>query len=182
MTFSRLTSLALAGLLLLNPLFAWAQSDSKIAVLDLQRAVLQTDMAQQRLSAMEQNEDYTALVARIESLTADLQNFQQDAEKNAMTWSEEKRAEKQEEAQTLRQNYQGAMQTLQRERQRVVQSIIQSMGETTESVIGQIIEAEKISLLLDSQNVFHAAQAHDITDKVTELLNQAASQASNQNN
>jgi len=181
MTFSRLTSLALTGLLLLSPLLAWAQSDSKIAVLDLQQAVLQTDMAQQRLSAMEQNEDYTALVARIESLTSDLQNFQQDAEKNAMTWSEEKRAEKQEEAQTLRQNYQGAMQTLQRERQRVVQSIIQSMGETTESVIGQIIEAEKITLLLDSQNVFHAAQAHDITDKVTELLNQASSQ-NNQGN
>lgn len=181
MTFSRLTPFALAGLLLLSPLWAWAQSDGKIAVLDLQKAVLQTDRAQQQLAALEENEDYTALVARIESLTADLQNFQQDAEKNAMTWSEEKRAEKQEEAQTLRQNYQGAMQTLQRERQRVVQAIIQSMGETTEGVIGQIIEAEKITLLLDSQNVFHAAPAHDITNKVTEILNEMASQ-NNQNN
>jgi len=182
MVFSRLTSIAVAGLLLLSPLLTWAQSDSKIAVLDLQRAVLQTEMAQQRLSAMEQNEDYTALVTRIENLTADLQSFQQDAEKNAMTWSEEQRAQKQEEATTLRQDYQGAMQTLQRERQRVVQSIIQSMGETTQSVISQIIEAEKISLLLDSQSVFHSAQAHDITDKVTELLNKQASSQSSQEN
>lgn len=181
MTFSRLTSLALAGLLVFSPLLAWAQPDSKIAVLDLQKAVLQTDMAQQRLAVMEENEDYTALVARIESLTSDLQNFQKDAEKNAMTWSDEKRQEKQKEAQSLRQEYQGAMQTLQRERQRVVQSIIQSMGETTESVISQIIEAEKISLLIDSQNVFHAAQAHDITDKVTELLNQVSNQSSQDN-
>lgn len=182
MTFSRLAPLALAGLLLLSTTMpTWAQSGSKIAVLDLQQAVLQTDLAQQQLTAMEQNEDYKALVTRIESLTSDLQSFQQDAEKNAMTWSEEKRTEKQEEAQTLRQNYQGAMQTLQRERQLVVQAIIQSMGEATQSVIGQLIEAEKITLLLDSQNVFHAAQTHDITNKVTELLNQKAKQNSQDN-
>ncbi|WP_027328903.1 OmpH family outer membrane protein [Marinimicrobium agarilyticum] len=154
-----------------------ALAEGKVVVLDLQAAVLSTDAAQQRLQALEQNEEYAALRTRFESLTADLQAFQEDAQKNAMTWSEEKKKQKQEEAQKLRQEYERTGQTLQGERQRVMQAVMQQMGGKTQEILAQLIEAENIGLVLNSQSAFHASDEYDITAKVTEMLNKANASA-----
>lgn len=150
-----------------------ALAEGKIVILDLQAAVLNTDAAQQQLATLEKNEDYTALRTRYENLAGDLERFQEDAQKNSMTWSEEKKQEKQSEAQNLRTEYERAVQGLQGARQQVMQAVMQQMGSTTEDVLEQLIEAEKIDLVLNSQSAFHASDAYDITDQVTEMINKA---------
>lgn len=166
---------ALGLMLLLGSNLALAEG--KVVVLDLQAAVLSTDSAQQRLKALEKNEEYAALRTRFESLTADLQSFQEDAQKNAMTWSEEKKQEKQKEAQELRQEYERVAQTLQGERQRIMQAVMQQMGGNTQKVLAELIEAENIGLVLNSESAFHATDEYDITPEVTELLNKANTSA-----
>lgn len=176
---AHLRKLALGLALLLGSSLALAEG--KVVVLDLQAAVLATDKAQARLAELENNEDYAALRTRYQSLTTDLEAFQEDAQKNSMTWSEEKKQEKQAEMQELRQQYQQTVQALQGERQQVMQSIMQEMGGSTQEILAEYIEAENIDLVLNSQSAFHASDERDITDDVTELLNNASSNDSAEN-
>lgn len=167
-TMKRLT----AGLVMLlcAPL---ALAEGKIVVLDLQAAVLSTDVAQRQLAALEQNEDYAALLARYENLESDIEAFQEDAQRNSMTWSEEQQQQKQQEMQQLRESYERAVQQLQGARQQVMQGVMQQMGGTTQDVLEKLIEEENIGLVLNSQSAFHASSAYDITDQVRDLINKA---------
>lgn len=157
------------SVLLLSSL-AFAQG--KVVVLDLQAAVLSTDVAQQRLQQLENNQEYRALMTRYENLSSDLEALQKDVETNSMTWSEEQRTEKEAEAMKLRQDYEQVVQTLQNGRQRVMQAVMQQLGDRTRDVLAELIEAEKIGLVLNSQSAYHASAEYDITDRVTQLLNQ----------
>lgn len=148
-----------------------ALAEDKIVVLDLQAAVLSTEMAQKQLQELEKNPDYAALKNKYESLSEDIQSLQAEAEKNSMTWSEEQRQKKQEEGQKLRQEYENAVQSLQGGRQRVMQAIMQQMGDQTRAALDQIIEAENIDLVLNGQSVYHASADYDITEKLTQALN-----------
>jgi len=163
--------IALGLVLLLGSSVALAQG--KVVVLDLQAAVLGTDKAQARLESLEKNEDYVALRTRYQSLTSELQAFQEDAQKNGMTWSDEQKQAKQQEMRELREQYERTVQGLQGERQQVMQVIMQEMGEQTQSALAQLIEAEKIGLVLNSQSAFHASAEYDITDDLTDMLNKA---------
>jgi len=150
-----------------------ALAEGKIVILDLQAAVLSTDVARQQLASLERNEDYAALLARYENLESDIEAFQEDAQKNSMTWSEEQQQQKQQEMQQLRENYERAVQQLQGARQQVMQGVMQQMGGTTQEVLAKLIEDEDIGLVLNSQSAFHASSHYDITDKVTDLINKA---------
>src|SRR5690625_4056648 len=119
-------------------------AQGKIVVLDLQAAVLSTTAAQGQLAQLEQNAEYVALMTRYEALTEDIQNLQKDVEKNAMTWSEEDRNKKEEQARALRQEYETKVHTLQNARQQVMQVIMQQMRAITSEVLEGLIEAEKI--------------------------------------
>ncbi len=163
--------LALGLVLVLSS--AVALAEGKVVVLDLQAAVLSTDKAQARLETLEKDEDYAALRTRYQSLTSELQSFQEDAQKNGMTWSDEQKEQKQQEMRELREQYERTVQGLQGERQQVMQVIMQEMGEQTQSILAQMIEAEDIGLVLNSQSAYHASADYDITDKLTEMLNKA---------
>lgn len=151
-----------------------ALAQGKIVVLDLQAAVLSTTAAQGQLAQLEQNAEYVALMTRYEALTEDIQNLQKDVEQNAMTWSEEDRNKKEEEARALRQEYETTVHTLQNARQQVMQVIMQQMRASTSEVLEGLIEAEKIGLVVSSEAVYHATEHYDITERVTQLLNQRA--------
>lgn len=162
----------LALTLLLGSSLALADQ-GKIVVLDLQAAVLGTDQAQARLEELQDNEEIAQLRSRYQTLTTDLQAFQEDAQKNSMTWSEEQKQEKQQEMRQLRDQYQQTVQALQGERQQVMQTIMQEMGDSAQGVLEELIEAEDIGLVLNSQSAFHASADYDITEKVTKLLNKS---------
>lgn len=153
-----------------------ALAQGKIVILDLQAAVLSTNAAQAQLAQLEQNPEYVALVTRYETLTEDIQRLQRDAEQNAMTWSEADRTAKEEEARALRQEYETTVHTLQNARQQVMQLVMQQMRTSTSEVLESLIEAEKIGLVLSSEAAYHTTEQFDITERVTQLLNQRAQQ------
>ncbi len=63
---SRMFKATLAAVLLSLPLVGWAQG--RIAVVDLQEAILQTDLAQKRLAEARDEEDYKADKAEFDRL------------------------------------------------------------------------------------------------------------------
>ena len=72
--------------LLVLPTLAMAQG--KIAVVNLEEAILQTDLAQQRLAEFEKNEDFTSDKNEFESLREELDKLVQDFQRDQAAMSE----------------------------------------------------------------------------------------------
>src|SRR5690625_1541033 len=113
-------------------------------------------------------------MTRYEALTEDIQNLQKDVEQNAMTWSEEDRNKKEEEARALRQEYETTVHTLQNARQQVMQVIMQQMRASTSEVLEGLIEDEKIGVVVCSDAFYDATVQDDITERVIQPLKQRA--------
>ena len=57
---------------------AVAAAQGKVAVVDFQTALLETDVAQQRLMALEAEADYVATVAQAEQLVSEIRALQEE--------------------------------------------------------------------------------------------------------
>lgn len=151
-----------------------ALADSgKVVVLDLQAAILSSNAAQRSFERLEQNSEYRAMIARLEDIRTELEELQRTAERDGMTWSEEDRASNNRRANNLRADFEQEAQKVQVERQEAAQRVVQRLGPRVNAIVEQLIEAERIGVVLNSQAIFYADEAADITDKVTELLNKA---------
>ena len=80
---ARLSKFTLAVLILALPTLGWAQG--KIAVVDLQEAILQTDLAQKRLAEIREQSDYKSdkaeydrLKKEFDELTKEHQNLKKE--------------------------------------------------------------------------------------------------------
>ncbi|WP_111640329.1 OmpH family outer membrane protein [Marinimicrobium alkaliphilum] len=147
--------------------------NGKVVVLDLQAAILSSSAAQQSFARLEQNAEYRAMIARLEEIRTELEELQQTAERDGMTWSEEQRASNNRRANYLRSDFEQEAQKVQAERQEVGQRVVQNLAPRVNQILDELMEAENIGVVLNSQGVFRATDTADITDKVTELLNKA---------
>jgi len=148
-------------------------AQGKIAILDVQAAILGTDVAKKSLTALDKNPEYSSLKAKLDGLIADMKNLQANAEKNSMTWSAEQQADHRKKVEYLRADYELAGKKLQAERQAVMQNVMEELSPKTHTVLEQLITSENIGLVLNSQVAIHATPAYDITPKLTEMLNKA---------
>jgi outer membrane protein len=149
-----------------------ALAEGKIAVFDMQQAIMQTDVARQRMSQLEQRPDIKQQLAVAESLAEEYRNMQASAQKDQATWSPEQAAEFRNQLQTKGEQIQLAQQQLQRESKLVMDGIMREYGARAQEVVRQLIAAEGIGLLLSKQVVLHSDTAFDITAKVTAKLNE----------
>ena len=148
-------------------------AQTKVAVLNPSGAVMATSAAKARFEKLEKSADYAATKAKLDGIVADVKNLQAAYQKDGMTWAAEKKEENEKKLQNLNQDYQFNAKKLQTSQQELAQQIMQEMGAKAEAAIKQVIEAEKIGLLLNSQAAIHAAGEYDITPKVTDLINKA---------
>ena len=84
---SRFLKLTLAVVALSLPTLGWAQG--KIAVVNLQEAILQTDEAQKRLDAVRNEEDYKADKAEFDRLKEEFDELVKGFQKDAAVMSQE---------------------------------------------------------------------------------------------
>lgn len=150
-----------------------ALAADKIVVLDMQAAILGTDLAKKSMDKLQKNAEFTAMRAKLESLVADIKALQESAEKNGMTWSEDKLAEHRKKIEYLRADYELAQKKLQAEQQQVLQRVQQELAPKVRPVLEKLIEDEKIGMIVNAQSVFHADADHDITAELVERLNKS---------
>lgn len=143
----------------------------KIAVVDIQRAIFGSELAQQRAQAAESGADFVALRAKYESAVADLQAMAKEAEANRMTWSQEQAASYQKKAEYTKADADLAMRKLQAESQALQQSIFEELRPKASEALEEIVKEEGITLLLKAESVMVAGPEHNITAKVAERLN-----------
>lgn len=149
----------------------------KVAVLNIEQAVLSTEAAKKAEKALQGKSEYAALVAKVEGLKADFEALDKEAKTQSETWTAEKKQETQKKGKKLSEDYQAAMQKVQAEQQAVVGKLMQEMQPKLKAVIDEIVAAEGIDIIVKSQAAFYATPAVDITSKVADRLNKSAKPA-----
>jgi outer membrane protein len=150
-----------------------AFSQGKVAVFNMQAAVMQTDAAQKHLQALDSNADFSAMKAKFENLRAELIKLDADAKTNQMTWSNDQKADFKKKVEYKSADLKLSAEKLKSERNVVMQKIMKELGPKTKTVLNQLVTAENIGLVLDSSAAYYATADFDITAKVTEKLNKA---------
>ncbi|MFV0476389.1 MAG: OmpH family outer membrane protein [Parahaliea sp.] len=160
----------LLTLALLLPAMSWAQG--KIAVVNLEQAILQTDYAQKRLAAIRAQDDYKADKAEYDKLKAEFDKLLKDVQKDAAVMSQEQQRSARQKLANKQSDLEHVTGKLQNIEQSAGQALLQELSSPVQEVLRDLIEAEKIGLLLQRQSVIHADASYSITSKVTDKLNQ----------
>jgi outer membrane protein len=165
--------MALAAALVL-PALALAQG--KIAVVNVQEAILQSDVAQQRLADVRNQEDYKADKAEFDRLQEELEELVQDFQKDAAVMSQEQQLAARKRLASKQADLEHVTGKLQQAEQATGQALLQELAPMVQEVLRELIATEGIGLLLQRNSVIHADPGYSITAKVTDKLNQMAAE------
>lgn len=150
-----------------------AFAEGKIAVFNLQGAILNTNAAQKQIKEYESKAAYADLKANFEQIQSELKKLNEEAKVNGATWSDDRKAEHRKQMEYKRADLELVAKKLQSENQALVQRILQENAERARAVIQEIIKSEGIGLVLNAEAVTYADSSYDITAKITDALNKA---------
>jgi len=143
---------------------------SKVAVLDVQEAILNTNMAKSEMKSFEARSDISKMINDAEKLKKDITNLRADIEKGGGDAQD-----KQKTVEFKQADFELIVRKLNAERQSAGKRLMDNIGPRLESAVKSIVDSEGVGLLLDRKAVIHANSTFDITAKVTEKLNAASS-------
>jgi len=167
---NRLLKLGTVIVAMAVPVLGWTQG--KIAVVDLQEAILQTDLAEQRLSEVRGEEDYKADKAEFDKLKDEFDELVKKFQKDAAIMSQEQQVAARNRLQSKQADMEHVAGKLQKTRNMALQALIEEMEPHLDTVMQEIIAQDGIGLLLHRQSIIHADPGYSITAKVTDKLNQ----------
>lgn len=163
--------LLIAVLALTLPALGWAQG--KIAVVDLQEAILQSDAAQQALEAVRNQRDYSEDKNEFDRIQNELEALVTEFQKDAAVMSQEQQVAARKRLASKQADLEHVTGKLQQAEQQAGQAILRQMADEVQEILRDLIQSEGIGLLLQRQAVIHADPGYSITAKVTDRLNQA---------
>lgn len=169
---STLLKVTFAALVLVLPTLGMAQE--KIAVVDLQEAILQTDLAQKRLTDVRAQSDYKTDKAEFDRLKKEFDELVAKFQKDAAVMSQEQQAAARQKLTSKQADLEHVTGKLQQAEQGAGQALLQELAPRVQEVLREVITSEGIGLLLQKGAVIHADPSYSITAKVTDLLNQKA--------
>ena len=165
--FKLLTHSALLVAAMMISLVSQAQN---IAVVNIQAAILESSHGKAELAKLEEDADYAALVTEAQTLIADVQALDKDAQSNGSNWSQDQLNDYNKQRQFLTADIQLNQQKIQAEREQVVRQINAAMNQPALEALQALVEEEGISLLLKENSVYHATDAHNVTSKLAAKL------------
>lgn len=168
---SRVMKTALMVVALAFPALGWAQG--KIAVVNVEQAILQTDYAQKRLGEERDRQEYKSDKEEFDRLKSEFDSLVQEFQKDAAVMSQEQQLAARKRLASKQADLEHVAGKLQQTEQEVGQALLQEMSPKVQEVLQELIAAEGIGLLLQRGSVIHADAGYSITAKVTDKLNQA---------
>jgi len=158
---------------------ALAQGDDgmKIAVVDVLRAVLQTEKALQRLEELKGQEDFKGNLEKLEGLRDEYKEMVESYQKNRAVMSAEKRGDEEKRLLDKQNDIKYITSKLKQAQNEMVESVMAEIGSSAITVVENLIKEQGIDLLLRKDGaaaevVLHVDDAYDISAVVTERLNQ----------
>ena len=147
-------------------------AQGQIAVVNLEQAILQTDVAQQRMQEFEENEDFASDKAQFDTLRAELDELVKDFQRDQAAMSEDDQLAARQKMASKQSDLEYVAKKLQTLQTQNAQGVMQELAPQAQEVLRQIIETDQIGLLLQQQAVIHADLGYNITAKVTDKMNQ----------
>lgn len=148
-------------------------ADGKVAVFNLQAAIINTDAAQKVIKEFQAKAEIADMKAKYESIIADLTKMDQDEKTNGVTWSQDKKIENRKQMDFKRADLENEAKKLKGENDRFLQGILQENAKAAQAVVQDLIKSEGIGLILNAESVVFADSSYDITAKITDRLNKA---------
>lgn len=140
----------------------------RIAVLDLQAALLETDKIRQAFEAID--EELSQNLSPLRQLEEEGRALEQQLQRDAEIMAPEERRRLQQRYQEKLMQYQAMNQQLQQVQQQRRQEVINRNRPALESVVNRLLEEHSIDLLIDRQAVHFARPQFDLTPLVIEAL------------
>lgn len=147
-----------------------SHAELKIAVLNAQGAIMQTDQAKAIMDAF--NKEIADERQEVEDLRNDLLKLQEKVRQDGEVMSDEEKRRIAKEAEDKRMDYDFKSQKLSKEIQDKVQDVLGQMSSKLDAVVQDLIQVEGYDMVVPRQNVFWVNPKHDITRRVTEKLNE----------
>ncbi len=174
---SRWLVLLLIPMLFAYPVLAKEPLDggaSKISVVDIRRAVLQTEKAQARLEELKNQADFKANIESIEGLEKEYKALLEAYKKDRAVMSAEKKLEEEKLIIDKRKDLEYINTKLQQAQKEWAAEVMENLGQSLSTVLENLVKEQNIGLLLrmDSGAVMVADDSYDISAQVTERLNQ----------
>jgi len=169
---SRFAKVVIAVLAFSVPTLGW--TEGKIAVVDVQGAILQTDIAQKRMGEIRDQDDYKKNKAEYDRLKSEGDALLKTFQKDAAVMSQDQKIAAQQKLSSMQDDLDHVTSKLQQAEQTAGQALLQEMAPKVQEVLREIIEKEGIALLLQRNAVIHAEASYSITATVTDKLNQLA--------
>lgn len=150
-----------------------AMAEGRIAIVNLQRAIVETTAAKERLQAVREEADVVANMKAAEQLQAEGQAMIEKLQKDGPVMSVDQQENLKKRIQEKQADLEHIGRKLQAREQEVMQEIMQQAQQQARLIVQELIKAEGIGLLLDARSALHVDTSYDITAKVTQGLNAA---------
>jgi outer membrane protein len=155
---------------------AVTQAQGRIAVVDLDQAILQTDFAQQRLRDFQASEAFAEDLANFNRRKDEYDQLDQKLQRDQAAMSDDEKIAAQQKLASKRADLEYVAKKLGALEQQNMQRVRQELLPAARQALGEVIETDQIGLLLQAQAVIHADLGYNITAKITlkitEKLNQ----------
>ena len=148
-----------------------AHAQGRTAVVDLEQAILQTDLAQQRIRDFEASEAFAEDRAEFDNLKAEFDKLVQNFQRDQAAMSEDEQVAARQKLASKNADLEYVVKKLQSLQQQNLQNVLQELAPAAQ-VLREVIQTDNIALLLPGQSVIHFDPSYNITAKVTDKLNQ----------
>lgn len=163
----KIIAVLLAGIMLSGA----AAAQTKVAVFNLQAAIMSTEIAKSKVNALKTSAEYSKLQSSAESIRAEVQKLAEDAQKNSVTWSDEQKSEHQRKMNFKRSDFETTVQKLRAMEAQVGQEIQKTMAPKAKAALEAIIKEQKLDLVLDAGSAYFASPESDLTAAVVKRMN-----------
>ena len=149
-------------------------ASSKIAVVDVRTAVLQTELAQSQLADLQKQDDFKSNMESIESLDAEFNAMVETYQKDRAVMSVQKREEEEKRIIEKQNDLKYIASKLQQAQKDWEERSMKLQAQNLKRVLQNLVDEQGIGMLIrrDTGTVLHADSSFDISAQVTERLNQ----------
>lgn len=148
-----------------------ADTNGKVAVINLKRSVMMTTEAREKIKSLEIDRDYADARKKAEALQKEMETKMASAKKDGATWTKEQQASFRNEMDLKQKELQLNAQRLESAEQALIMQIMKEIQPKLKKVIDELVVAQKISVLMQADAAVYAVPDADITALVTEKLN-----------
>jgi outer membrane protein len=148
-------------------------AEENIAVLDVQAAILNSDVAQERLKAMREKKEFKSNIKEVEELQEEHNALVAKLKKDSAVMSQEEMQVQTAKISEKRADIEHVYRKLKASEQKLMQDVVQELGPKLQEVVNKMIKDDKIGMILDAKATLHVTNDYNITAKVTDKINQA---------